>query len=485
MIPRANLRALFLLGLLALPVRQAVAHPRLLKSDPAADARVAAPHAVALTFNEKLSPALSRVTLQDAKGAPVPLEALKAASGDPKTLVAAIAGRLAPGAYVVKWQAAGDDGHPVRGQFGFEVIASVPGPDGSPNVLEAGISLPSLASISSVISAVFATRTASAQGESAGTDTEFSVESPVYVIVRAAQAFALIALIGVLTMHNLILPRAGLSATGGDPSAIERAQRAVVRWVTPLLVLLVVVTLGRLAAQYAALFGTNDVPSPTSVFSLLTASLWGWGWLMAFVAVCVGLVAARRLRSEHRDAWALLALVAVLLAASMAMSGHAAAASAFAMALQTLHVLGAGGWIGSLGVLILVAIPAVMATVEADRHAIIGAFVRAFSPAALACAGLVAVTGFAAAWRTIGLTSALWQSRYGQILLLKLALLSVAAVTGLYNWRSVVPALGTEPATRRLRRSAAVELGAAAFVIAVTAVLVATPTPAEAAPSAP
>ena len=101
---------------------------------------------------------------------------------------------------------------------------------------------------------------------------------------------------------------------------------------------------------------------------------------------------------------------------------------------------------------------------------------RAFSPVALACAGVVAVTGVAAAWWHLGALSALWTSAYGRTLLLKLGLLTLVAAIGAYNWRRVRPTLGHEPGARRLQRSSAAELAVGALVVTVTAVLVATPT---------
>jgi len=50
---------------------------------------------------------------------------------------------------------------------------------------------------------------------------------------------------------------------------------------------------------------------------------------------------------------------------------------------------------------------------------------------------------------------------------------------GAYNWRLVRRRLGDEVTTRQLRRSATLELCIALVVVAVTAVLVATPTPAN------
>ncbi|MBW3655662.1 MAG: CopD family protein, partial [Gemmatimonadetes bacterium] len=71
-----------------------------------------------------------------------------------------------------------------------------------------------------------------------------------------------------------------------------------------------------------------------------------------------------------------------------------------------------------------------------------------------------------------------WGTGYGRALLLKVALLTAVAATGFYNWRRVLPRLGVDDeGTRRLQRSARVELAIAAAVLLVTAVLVALPTP--------
>lgn len=102
--------------------------------------------------------------------------------------------------------------------------------------------------------------------------------------------------------------------------------------------------------------------------------------------------------------------------------------------------------------------------------------VNAFSPTALLFAGLTAITGVFAAWLHVGSVTALWQTRYGQILLLKLAALSLTAAIGFYNWRRVQPILPDGPVgTRRLRRAAAAEITVGVVVILITAVLVATP----------
>jgi methionine-rich copper-binding protein CopC len=120
-----SLRSLALLLTLALaaPLSAAHAHPRLVKATPAADSRSAdAPRQVALTFNESLDLALTRVTLLH-NGSTIRSDSLRLADGDDKTVIVSLGTALAPGRYTVRWQVTGDDGHPVRGEFSFEVLA--------------------------------------------------------------------------------------------------------------------------------------------------------------------------------------------------------------------------------------------------------------------------------------------------------------------------------------------------------------------------
>jgi methionine-rich copper-binding protein CopC len=49
-------------------------------------------------------------------------DSVQLAVGDAKTVIATFGTALAPGRYTVRWQVSGDDGHPVRGEFSFDVI---------------------------------------------------------------------------------------------------------------------------------------------------------------------------------------------------------------------------------------------------------------------------------------------------------------------------------------------------------------------------
>lgn len=437
-----------------LPLHAAFAHPRLLHAVPAADSRVpTAPRELTLTFNESVTAALSRLTLLDAARQPVALDAPQSPPNDGKTLSAHIRGALAAGRYTVKWQAAGADGHPMRGEYTFVVEASGTG------------------------------GTADAPPVQTGGDEGFGVESPLFVVIRAVQSVAVVGLIGLLALQLLLLPRVARQEAAGPgmAAAIAATVHRAAPWAAGAIWAVGAVTAARLVAQYIAIFGAQTAWSRDAMGALLLHSTWGRGWWLAFLGFVIGLWAVRRIRREPASGWWMLAGAALLLTLSLAMSGHAAAASApwLAMAVHALHVIGAGGWVGSLAALMIVAVPVALRHGGDDRHAVVAGWVRAFSPTALGFAALLTVTGAIAGWRNVGSLDALRHSTYGKVLLTKLAVLSVAAGTGAYNWKRVLPRLGHETATGRLRASAALELAAALVVLIITAVLVATPMPSD------
>ncbi|MDB4883733.1 MAG: copper resistance domain protein, partial [Gemmatimonadetes bacterium] len=113
---------------------------------------------------------------------------------------------------------------------------------------------------------------------------------------------------------------------------------------------------------------------------------------------------------------------------------------------------------------------------EPARGPAVADLLNAFSPTALVFAAITVLTGVISAWLHLGTIPKLWQSEYGQRLLLKLAVLAILAGTGAYNWLRVRPSLGSEVGAARMRRTASIELAVGVLVLMVTAILVATPT---------
>ena len=119
-------RHLTLAGLIAggaiLIAGSAAAHAKLVNSDPAANATVAAPKTISLTFNEKLTPAFSKFELSMPAMNGMKVKMKTTVSKDHLTIVGKPRGKLMAGAYTINWQAASsDDGHKMNGAVPFTV----------------------------------------------------------------------------------------------------------------------------------------------------------------------------------------------------------------------------------------------------------------------------------------------------------------------------------------------------------------------------
>lgn len=441
--------ALLAFALCALPVG-ARAHPTLRASTPARDATLlVAPSSIRLQFSESVELALTRVALNLVGGASVALGKATRPADSLGIVVVPIATTLANGSYKVTWRIVGTDGHPARGEFSFVVaVAARPASPAAPEALDG-----------------------------------FDASSPLYAAVRFVRYSALLSLIGASWFVLGVLPRVADDArfdAGALTSAATGRARLVARWGAGALL---VSSMLRLVAQVAAVDGTSALNDLATYATLIGETGWGHAWLLEVGATLIALSAL--LQGRRTLAWGTAAFAAPLLAVSAALSGHAAATEGWhgvALASDALHVLAASGWVGALFSLVVAGIPAALALGTVNGEVAVQRLVEAFSPAALWCATLLVVSGGLTAWIHLGSAAELWQSRFGQVLLLKLSLLAGVASTGAYNWRRVLPALGRVGGTQRLGRSARVELTFAVAVIALTTVLVATPTPMHAAP---
>ncbi len=113
-----KLAALATALLLALAVTGAAqAHAELKTSTPAANATVASPASLTLSFTESLTPKFSSATLTKADGSAV--AAKSTASG--KTVTTTPAAALTPGVYRVMWAVVASDGHKSSDNYSFTV----------------------------------------------------------------------------------------------------------------------------------------------------------------------------------------------------------------------------------------------------------------------------------------------------------------------------------------------------------------------------
>lgn len=372
---------------------------------------------------------------------------------------------LQPGAYEARWKAVGGDGHVLEGSFRFAVAGDPAAASGGGTAEAAAGAVPP------------AQPPAPAPGAERAGEEVGEAGRAASVVVRWAWFASLLGMIGVVAFRYGVLPR-----LGRDPAHVEvahRAEHAV--WVVALgaAALSVGTLMMRLYLQAAALGG--DAWSGRRLNLLLMQTGWGLAWVLqaiATLAFVLGLFVARAPYGRAAG-WMGAAAGTVLLSAVPALSGHAASVTrlnALAIVSDTVHVLGAGVWLGTLMAVLAVGIPAALSVDGAAGGAVL-AMVRAFSPMALAGAAAVGLTGVVNAVFQITALPDLWATGYGRALLVKAALLAGVAALGWYNWRVVLPALEVEPGAGRLRRSARMELGLGAAVLLVTAVLVALPTP--------
>jgi copper transport protein len=466
-----NLLGLLVAAAAGLVPAEAAAHQQLLRAEPAAGTAVlASPAELRLTFREAAELALTRIELIGPGGEAVPLGRPRAASGSAAVVLVPVHGVLAAGAYTVRWSTSSRDGHPVRGEYGFEVSPDTAGSvpvGGEPG---AGATAPGREA-----------PPAAHHPHHGAVDDGFRADSPGYVAVRWANFASLLGVVGSVSFALLVLGtlrrRGNLEERALIPEARARAATVGLAFAA----LLVPATLGRLYAQSLAMHGADHVLDAERIGTLLSRTVWGWGWILqgAATLVCVaGFALARR---GVRGGWPLAALGALALAVTPALSGHAAVmpgwTGALAITADALHVLGAGGWLGALLVLLVAGLPAAARLGPARRGAGTAALVRAFSPAALLFASLLVLTGIVAIVLHTDSLEALLGSRYGTLLIVKLAIFLLVFATGAYNFLRVQPALGDDLSTGRLRRSAGLELAVAAAVLLVTAVLVATARP--------
>ncbi|HEX2210912.1 MAG TPA: CopD family protein [Longimicrobium sp.] len=460
-------RALLLAAALACAIlpSPAAAHTRVESTRPAdRDTAHGAVHEVRLRFSRPVESALTTITLL--RGTEQVATGATRVGNEGKEFVLTLAAPLAPGDYVARWKTVGGDGHVLEGSWRFTVSAD-------PAAALTDSAAPAAAGLVQAPPPAPATD---------GTDRALEEEvgeagRPLAVVVRWAWFAALLGMIGSVAFRYGVLPR-----VDRDPAlrtVAARAEGAV--WFVALgaAALSVSALFGRLWMQVAALGGGAWEGERLEV--LLRHTGWGLAWVLQAIATLAFVTGLFIAKAPHGRSvgWMGAAAGAVLLSAVPALSGHAASVgqmNGVAILTDSVHVLGAGVWMGTLAALLAVGLPAALTAADGAGDAV-AAMVRAFSPMALAGAAAVGLTGIVNVVFQLGALSDVWSTGYGRALLLKLALLAGVAALGFYNWRRVLPTLGDDAATHRLRRSARAELGLGVVVLLVTAVLVALPTP--------
>lgn len=114
-------RTVLVLIALLLVTGEAAAHAVLVRASPARRAVLASPPSrVELTFNERLEPAYSTVSVRGAGDTRVDDGKVAVAPDDPRRLTVGLP-PLQPGQYSVRFRVLSVDGHVVEGTYPFEV----------------------------------------------------------------------------------------------------------------------------------------------------------------------------------------------------------------------------------------------------------------------------------------------------------------------------------------------------------------------------
>ncbi|MCG5471714.1 bifunctional copper resistance protein CopD/cytochrome c oxidase assembly protein [Micromonospora sp. LAH09] len=264
--------------------------------------------------------------------------------------------------------------------------------------------------------------------------------------------------VGMLVTAAFLLPGDGRSVSPHGYLLLRRAGVAALGWSVTALALMVLTVSDLLGQPLATL-------RPATVVSFATTISQGQSLtVQAGLALAVAVLSRSGVSRGLAATVTILALVAVL---PPAFTGHSAGAGNHQIAVTSLalHILAAAVWVGGLVALLMV-----------RRSRLLADAATRYSRLALGCFVAVSVSGLANAAVRLGAVDQLWQSRYGWLVLGKLAALLILGALGAAHRVRTLPALR---AGRRwaFGRLAAGELTVFAATVGLAVALSRSPTP--------
>jgi copper transport protein len=413
-------------------------HAELLSSTPAANASLLeSPPKVTMTFSEPIDPATASVQLLDPLRQEI--SGLGPVQVDATGTVASVAvPTLDPGIYTVSYRVtSATDGHVGAGTWAFLIdpTGSEPPPAVGP-------------------------QSSSESGDPLTIAARWLALAPTLVVLG-------------LALFWLVSARPALAATGGNLRApwlgIAVGAGLALGGLWAYLTLLArpfadAGAAGGIPLDLAAAFGAT----PFAGAMRLTEG----GLVAAFLVAAARLAwpsetAGRAPMDGERTALWLVAAAAGMALAGASLAGHAASGGPIFATIDWLHLLAVAAWVGTLpGLLLLALRPEAQAS---DRGALIGSALRRHSRLALAAAPLVALTGLANSPLVLGGARGLVATGYGNVLLAKVVLFSIAVAIGAANFFLV-----RATAFRRAVPLIAVELVVGAMAVLAASSLVTT-----------
>ena len=431
---RGTLRVWLLAALAALAVAlvapaAASAHATLIDSNPADQQVVpSAPSRVTLSFSEPVETSLGAVRVFDAN-------AKRVDTGDPfrirgDEVGVKLASGLPNGTYTVSWSVLSADGHPIDGAFVFHI--------GAPGANPAGV--------------------ASQVGGRSSTLVKRAAD-----VVRFFDIALVVLLVGEIAALLLIFRDADRD--------VERRLWHVVAGVGFGLS----IAAGATIVLEAAIVTGVGVGGATKggVLSAVLSTRFGHMRLAQVIGAEVIAIAAVWAATARGKAlkWT-IGVLAVALAVTPGLSGHAGQNGTPAVIADAGHVLSASMWVGGLAAVTLGLLLA------GDRRVALGRVVfPRFSTAALISVGVLLLSGTIGAFQNVDSPGQLTSTAYGRLLLAKIAIALVLIGLGAVSRTAVrrLRANDDGDAPRRLRNSVMIELGLMLTVLAVTSVFVAKP----------
>jgi len=401
------------------------AHASLTATDPAEGAvLVTAPTTVTLTFNEPVSLGDAGIRLFDDVGTETPLEA----HAIDTTIQATLPAGLADGSYLVSWRVISADGHPISGALSFAIG------EASTSAIDA----PDLGDDPAV------TRLLS--------------------IVQGIGYVGLLTIAGMVLFHLLILRADPWLQEGPLASPRLRITLAVITIVAYLAS--VPLTVAR--QQGMAIGDLTDVARwwrdlPTDVATSVAIVIAG--------VLLTTIVAPRLPNARLQQVVALIGSGGGLAALSIIGHTRIMHPTWLIVTSNILHTIAGATWIGGV-----IGLAIVLRSVAATDGARAARIVARFSLLAGIPVGMLAITGVISGWMILQSISALVDTNYGRLLIVKVGLALLVCLLAAANHFRLVPAIRTTPDAadqwQRLRRSILGEVTLLVAVLLVTGFLV-------------
>jgi copper transport protein len=357
---------------------EASAHTELTSSNPKDGARLDhSPSAVRLTFSEPVDPVEVRVTADGKKLAVTRPDARR-----PQAVAVAVPDSVGAAGkrLTLVWRVADEhDGHATAGKVSFQVGAAAPADRG---------------------------------GEDAVPTSSSALRDSV-TAARWVEYLALALFVGSLGFLTLLWPQA---------SEVRRARTVLtLAWVCGLAT---TVAGTGLQAAYAAMGSFGDALEPATYADALAGEAGivraarALLWLLAAVVLAAVLQGGER--TARSPGWRVGAAVVCLgLLRTVGMSGHATEGNhpGWGAVADLVHLLGISLWIGGLVVLLVGVLPR-------RRPDELAEVVHRYSTLAGVSVAAVAAAGVVLSWQVLGSFGALFDTSYGRLLLVKVALLA-------------------------------------------------------------